>query len=331
MSVKRAYFQNMSTLRGPGPIRSLRQAIEDSTRPASRTEVLEDEPYKQALERLLPQIAAESEQASRVARVPFLYYRKKRTGRRCSCFQVETSPDGNCQICYGGGYVGGWDLHGCRSEWLDVTREDLRLVNMQADYEAGTRPVYFTMEKGTTRSFLEMDLEIVRNIKKTQYLQIAVGNKRKGAFINSFVKGAGDPAFVPLTEANLDQRLGENKLALRIEMNRSNTSIESPRLSHILLRYQLIPEVRMFGDMNLGDNAFELGDLGFFDAFSTLNLYVPPSFDHIGNEDMIIRQSDQKRFKVTRYQRNAPLEVLTSHMVTARLLIPGTDSLISFP
>jgi hypothetical protein len=321
----------MSTLRGPGPVRSLRQAIEDRNAKFSRTEVLEDEPYKQALEQLLPQIAAESEQAAKPARVPFLYYRKKRMGRRCSCFHIETSPDANCQICFGCGYVGGWDLHGCRSEWIDVTQENLRLVNLQADTQAGTRPVYFTMEDGTNRSFLELDLEIVRNIKKTQCLQIAVGNKRRGASVDAFVKASGDLNFVPLTEANLDARLNESKLSFRIELNRNNTTVESPRLSHVLIRYQLVPEIRMYGDMNLGDNAFELGDLGFFDSFSTLNVYVPPSFDQINNEDFLIRQSDQKRFKVTRFQRNAPLEVLTSHMVTARLLIPGTDSLIYFP
>ena len=318
-------------MRGPGPVRSLRQAIEYRTAAPSRTEVLEDEPHKQALEQLLPQIAAESEQAAKPARVPFVYYRRKRTGRRCSCFQVETSPDASCQICYGAGYVGGWDLHGCRSEWLDVTQENLRLVNVQADYKAGTRPVCFTMEDGTNQSFIEMDLEILRNFKKTQCIQIAVGNKRRGASVNPFIKAAGDPGFVPLSETSLNARLGEKKLSFRIEMNRNNTSIASPRLSHVLLRYQLIPEIRMYGDMNLGDSAFEDSSLGFFDAYTTLSLYVPPSFDHINNEDFLVRQSDQKRFKVTRYQRNAPLEILTSHMVTARLLIPGTDSLISFP
>ena len=321
----------MATMRGPNPLRSLRQAIDQREARPSRTEVLEDQPHIQALEQFLPQIAAETEQAAKAARVPFFYYRRKRTGRRCSCFQVETSPEGQCQICYGTGYVGGWDMHGCRSEWFDVTRENLRLVNCEANYNAGTRPVYFTLQDGATQSYLEADLPIIRNLKKTQFIQLGVGNKRKGSSITSLIKAPGDLGFVPLTEANLDARLVENKLAVRIEMTRNNTSIPSPRLSHLMLRYQLIPEIRMYGDMNLGDSSFELGDLGFFDTFSMLNLFLPASFDHVSNEDFLIRQSDQQRFKVTKFQRNSVSGVLLSHTVMARLLIPGTDSLIYFP
>jgi hypothetical protein len=321
----------MSFMRSPGPIRNLRQAVQQRTEAPSRTAVLEDQPHIQALEQFLPQIAAESEQASKPARVPFHYYRRKRTGRRCSCFQIETSPDGSCQICYGTGFVGGWELHGCRSEWIDVTHENLRLVNCKADYQAGTRPVYFTMEPGTTQAFIEVDVDVIRNLKRTELIQLGVGNQRKGSSVNMFVKAASDSSFVPLTEASLNARLSNFTLTIRIELNRNNTSIESPRFSHLMFRYKLIPDVRMYGDMNLGDNSFELGDLGFFDAFTMLSLYVPPSFDYINNEDFLIRLSDQKRFKIVRFQRNAVLGVLLSHQVTARLLIPGTDSLIYFP
>jgi hypothetical protein len=321
----------MATMRPPGPIRSLRQSIQQRDAPVSRTEVLEDQPHIQSLEQFLPQIAAETEQAVKTERVPFHYFRRKRTGRRCSCFQVETSPEGQCQICYGTGFVGGWDMHGCRSEWFDVTRENLRLVNCKANYNAGTRPVYFTLEDGATQAFVDADFPLVRSIKKTQYIQLGVGNKRKGSAIVPLIKAPADSTFVPLTEDNLNARLGESSLALRIQITRNNTSIPSPRLSHLLVRYRLIPKIEMFGDMNLGDNSFELGDLGFFDTFTMLNLVLPKSFDHVNNEDFLVRQTDQKRFKVTKFQRNAVSGILLSHTVMARLLIPGTDSLIYFP
>lgn len=321
----------MGKIRGPNPIRNLRQSIEYRDARPSRTEVLEDEPHKQALDQLLPQIAAESEQAAKPVRTPFFYYRRKRTGRRCSCFDTETSPDGNCQICYGAGFVGGWELHGCRTEWIDVTHENLRLVNALADYKAGLRPVCFGIENGAKKAFIETDINIVRNIRDIQKLQLSVGNKRKGSEVIPFVKSGSDLSFVELTEESLKERLGENSLTLRIEMNRDNTQIPSPRLSHLMLRYKLIPEILMYADMNLAEESFELGELGFSDAFSTLSLYVPASFDHINNEDFIIRLSDMKRFKVTRFERNAISEVLLSHKVMARLLIPGTDSLLYYP
>jgi len=319
------------TLRPPDQIRSLRQAIEWRDAPVSRTEVLEDEPYKQAIDQLLPQIAAESEQAAKPVRQTFYYYRRKRSGRRCSCFTIETSPDANCQICYGAGYVGGWDLNGCRSEWLDVTYPNLRMVNVIANFKLATRPVYFTLEDDSFQGFIEADIPLVRSINVTQAIQLGVGGKNAGNSVKAFIKSPTEVGFVPLSESTLNERLNGTSITVRIEMSRRNLTIPSPKFSHLLLRYALIPEIFMYADMNLAEDAFELGDFGFFDAFATLSLYIPPSFDHIGNEDFLIRLSDQKRFKITRYERNAVLMVLLSTKAMARLLIPGTDSLLYFP
>jgi hypothetical protein len=321
----------MKTLRGPGAIRSVRQAIEDRTAAPSRTEVLEDQPHIQMVEQFLPQIAAESEQAAKPARVPFLYYRHKRTGRRCSCFLTHTSPDAACQICFGAGFVGGWDLHGCHTEWIDVTHPNLRMVNVIADFKAGTRPILFTLEHGAKKGFIEADMHLYRNLQQVQMLQYIVGAKRKGTYVNLFVKAPADSGFVSLTEASLAARLSNSILTIRIEISRDNNQIPSCKFSHVMLRYQMIPEIRMFGDGNLAEESFELGDLGFTDVFSTLNLYAPKSFDHLNNEDFLIRQTDQKRFKVVRFERNVVSEILLSHTIFARLLIPGTDPLVSFP
>lgn len=321
----------MAKMRGPRPIRNLRQNIEFRDESPSRTAYLEDEVHKQALEQLLPQIAAESEQAAKPVRQVFHYYRKKLSGRRCSCFDIETSPDGFCQICFGSGYVGGWDLHGCRTEVIDVTHPNLRLVNIEASFREGIRPTPFMLVDGCKKGFIETEISLVRNVRKAELIQEYVGQKRKNTAYKTLIKATADLDFVPLTEAALEARLGEQKVLVRVELERSSPNLPSPRFSHLLLRYQLIPDVRMYGDMNLAEESFELGDLGFTDAFSTLSLYIPPSFDHVRAEDFLVRMSDQKRFKVTRFERNAISGVLLSHRVMARLLIPGSDSLIRFP
>lgn len=318
-------------MRGPNPIRNLRQNIEYRDEAPSRTAYLEDEVHKQALEQLLPQIAAESEQAAKPARQVFHYYRKKLSGRRCSCFSIETSPDGFCPICFGCGYVGGWDLHGCRTEIIDVTHPNLKLVNVDAAFSEGLRPTPFEIIDGSKTGFIETEVNLIRNVKKVQLIQEFVGQKRKGTSYATLIKSASDLDFIPLTEDSLEQRLGESKLIFRIELERANTSLPSIRFNHLLLRYQLIPDVSMYADMNLAEETYELGDMGFADAFSTLSLYVPRNFDHIRMEDFLIRLSDKKRFKVTRFERNCVSEVLLSHKIMARLLIPGSDSLIRFP
>ena len=318
-------------LRGPNSIRSLSQNIEYRDEAPSRTAYLEDEPHKQALEQLLPQIAAESEQAAKPVRQVFHYFRKKLVGRRCSCFAVETSPDGGCQICFGSGRVGGWDMHGCRTELIDVTHPNLKLVNVQADFGLGIRPTPFTLLDGSKSGFIETEVPIIRNIRKVQLIQEFVGSMRKGVDYQAMVRAPSEISFVPLDDNSLTQRLGESSLIFRTVLSRTNTGLPSPRYSHLFLRYQLIPDVRMYGDMNLAEESFEFGDLGYTDTFSTLSLYIARNFDHIRNEDFLVRLSDQQRFKVTRFERNCVSEILLSHRVMARLLIPGSDSLITFP
>lgn len=321
----------MEKMRGPRPLRPMRQAIEDRDTRASRTEHLEDVPTQELIEQFLPQIALETQQATKTARVPFLYYRKKRSGRRCSCFTTETSPDGFCQICFGSGFVGGWDLHGCRSEWIDITHPNIRMVNVTGNFADGQRPVCFKLEDGCRTGFIETEIEVVRNIRKTQKIHYSVGSKRLGTNVSVFIKTLSEANYTPLTEASLDARLGEARLLVRIEINRPNTALPSPTFSHLMLRYKLIPEPLMYGDMNLAEESFEMGDLGFTDAFTTMSLVVPIPFSHLETEDFLIRQNDQKRFKVTSKERNVVLEILLSHTLRSRLLIPGTDSLLRFP
>lgn len=174
-------------------------------------------------------------------------------------------------------------------------------------------------------------MPVYRNIRKVQMVQHIVGAKRKGTHVHLFVKAPADPAFVPLTDKSLEHRLHNSTLTIRIELSRDNNTIPSLKLSHVMIRYKMIPEIFMYGDMNLAEESFELGDLGFTDVFSTVNLYVPKSFDHLLNEDFLIRQTDQKRFKIVRFERNAVSEILLSHKIYARLLIPGTDPLVMYP
>lgn len=321
----------MEKMRGPRPLRPLRQAIEDRDTRASRTEHLEDVPTQELIEQYLPQIALETQQAVKTARVPFLYFRKKRSGRRCSCFTTETSPDGFCQICFGSGFVGGWDLHGTRAEWIDITHPNLRMVNVVGNFDDGHRPICFKLEDGCRTGFVETEIEVVRNIRQMQKIHYVVGQKRLGTSVNLFVRTPTESNYTALTEASMNARLGESRLFIKAEINRPNTTLPSPKLSHLMLRYKLTPEVLMYGDMNLAEESFEMGDLGFTDAFSTMSLVVPIPFNHLDTEDFLIRQNDQKRFKITSKERNVVLETLLSHTLRSRLLIPGTDSLVRFP
>ncbi len=321
----------MTNLRRPNPVRSLRQAREDQTTYASRTSYLEDLPQQEMLEQYLPQIREESLQAAKTARTNFLYYRKKLSGRKCTCFEVETSPDANCQICFGSGIVGGWDLHGCRTEVIDTTYPSLKLVNVIADYASGRRPVTFALEGNALKGCIYAKVPLVRNLQKTQLIQQSVGGTVTGNLVKCFIRAPSEVLFVELTDASFAARLGNPFVEVKVELSRRNVEIKSPRFSHLMLRYHMIPEIKMFGNMNLSEESFEMGDLGFTDSFSQVEVYIPAVFDHLRTEDFFIRLSDMKRFKVTRTARNVVSEILLSTTVNSRLLIRGNDSLVNFP
>jgi hypothetical protein len=220
-------------------------------------------------------------------------------------------------------------MHGCKTELVESTTSNLRLVNVSVNYHL--RPAVIELNDGARAGLIEAEISLTRNLRKLQTFQLIFGNKKAGTNISAQIRTPTENIFVPLTKENIEARLGENKLIVQISFTRTNTALPSPRFSHFLMRYQLIPDVRMFGDMNLAEESFELGDLGFTDAFSQASIYVPAAFDHLNNEDFLIRLTDMKRFKITRIERNVVNEVLLSHRLMARLLIPGSDSLITFP
>ena len=105
-------------------------------------------------DQLAPRIQTKSANAVLTDRRYFLYYRRRRTGRRCSCFLTETSPENQCPICVGTGIVGGFDKFGTITEILDYTTPNLIMVNVEPNFKEDTRPVYLKLIDGKDEGYI---------------------------------------------------------------------------------------------------------------------------------------------------------------------------------
>ena len=120
---------------------TLRQYTERRTQEHDGSEVLQENHREVADKQLIPRIIARNRQAILVDPHHFHFFQRKKQGRRCSCFQVETSPDGLCQVCFGTGVVAGYEKFGTVSDMYDVSFPRIRAVNVPNFSYPATTPV----------------------------------------------------------------------------------------------------------------------------------------------------------------------------------------------
>lgn len=315
-------------LRRATHIRGLQGNMEVRNDAPSQTDYLEDVPHQIAKDFFIPMIQAKSSNAVKVDRHDFFYYQKKRSGRRCSCFTTETSPDGMCQICYGFGIVGAYDKYGCRTEIIDTTRMNVNMVNVYPNYEKGIRPVMFSLDKGATEGYLETRIDTLANVRQLDLFQL-IKPKQRG-LVSLKVRSINELNFVDGTEGNINARLGDN-LIVRVVLSRKNMAIQPPDFSHLFFRYKLLNENIIYGDQPRADESVALSEFGLYENYQTMSFFFDHTIEVLTTEDMVVRLDDMRRFKLINVKKNKPLNILTSTDVNARYLIPGVDSLIRFP
>lgn len=298
---------------------ALKSYSERRTRPTSGTDVKGDAPHQIAQTQLIPQIVNRSRNAIRVNRQDFMFFQRKQAGRRCSCFSIEQSPDGSCGVCFGVGFVGGYDKYGCESEIVDVSRPGLRLVNVEPNYDARTRPVLFRLIEGATRGFIECDIDVRSNVRMIDCLQLrdSVSDRRVSGTKLLVLAGSD---WVPMTEQVLSTMLANPRITVRIEMTRRLTSTSSPLVSHALLRYRKLERPRIIADIPRRRKSIVLEEFGISDRFETISIVIADEPRNIATEDFFYMISEGTRWKVIDESENKPGGIMTSHDVSCRLI-----------
>jgi hypothetical protein len=281
-----------------------------------------DHVHEVTRDQLAPRIQTLSANAVLSDRREFLYYRRKRTGRRCSCYYQESSPDNGCPICIGTGIVGGYEKYGTITEVLDYTHPDLITVNVEPNFDEDTRPVYMRLKEGCSRGYMEAKIDIRHNIGLVENFMLFQPIYNRGTRIIAI-----DPfgSWAVITEKeHLVPFLDKDWIRLRIEFEAGD---ERPLISHFLLRYQIRDSLVVYGDIPRAEEDFVGIETGVFEAYQEIAIFFAAKpVTRFRNEDVLYRCRDGRMFKLVVVNENVVAGVLTSTDVRARYVIPDIDT-----
>lgn len=282
------------------------------------------EEYSNAIaETFAPAMAEKAAVALMVDLYHFYVYHRRKSGRRCSCWDIETSPDGLCQICWGTGCVGGFEKRGYRSETVDVTSPNLVMVNTFPAFDLQERPVPFSLLPSATKGYFEVEVSPLQNLGVLDHLEF-VRSIPNGTMVKSYVKARTETSFVELTRASLQERLLVKSLVFRVELSRQSPMAPLPTASHIMFRYQTMETPYVRGDIPKRSESILLSELGITDNFASINVVFDSTLPVLGTEDFIVLLDEtlheRNRFKLIEVNKFKPFETLVGWEVQARFV-----------
>lgn len=291
----------------------------DDDRVSADTDILGDLPQRHAREDLIPIIARKSQNASNVNPVYFEYFQKVKTGRRCSCFEIESEPAGICPVCYGTGIVGGFSKRGTKTEVFDVTYPNVACANTSPDYTNPTRPIFWSLVKSAVYGTLDFEVWIKNNIGVLDLLEVK-DFQPEGTSIQYYLRSPSEPDYQMLTEDSLRVRLGQQKILFRVVMKRVSPVAALPKLISMRISYRLLCNTEIRVNIPRVEESLALEDLGIYQSFSSQSFWFDNTLKNMSTEDWLYNTLDGTRWKVTTVSDNKPMGILTSWDVTARLV-----------
>lgn len=281
--------------------------------------------YRQAaLRDMIPQIKERNAQVLNVAPDFFHFYQRAYTGRRCSCWAgVETTPSSQCLVCFGTGNTGGYQRYGHVTETLDVTAESAA-VNIVVAYDIKTRPLQFRLAQGATRGWIDFTLPIQGGIPNCSLASLHAVTPR-GTRVRSGVKLFTETSFTPLSTTAITQRLTagatQGGLHVRVFMERPAVAAESPRLSHIVIRYQTLEEDKIPADVPRTTERNATSEFGWFEDTTSRSMFIDSRIRSVTSEDLFRQVNTGRTWKIVSVQPNAPGGILTSWDLETRICL----------
>jgi len=276
-------------------------------------DVLREHAHNIATEQLIPRIAVENQIAVETVVTNIYFYSRlpKGRSRRCSCFDIEVSPNSACRCCWGTGQVGGYQKYGTHTEVVDVTHPSIRAMNVIVDYDRRSRPRQFVLMPGATSGFLVSRMDIKTNVGTIDHI-FALTDKPGGTDINAFLKAPSDQDYVEFTETALKQRLFNPWVDIKITLNRPSVAAESPRFAMLYIRYDRLEDYVIKANIPRTRKANMLQEFGSYDDWQEQNFYLDNTITAITTEDWIAKVNDGTRWRINGVTDFAPQDLLTS-------------------
>ncbi len=290
--------------------------------------------YREVAEHfLIPRIKERNRQALNVVPEFFRFYQRAYTGRRCSCWMgIETSPAANCLVCYGSGNTSGYQLYGHTTEVFDATVESAA-VGCVLDFEQVTRPIQFRLVKAALRGHIDFTLDVRGGLNVCTLASLHAVAPR-GTRLRAGCKLFSEPSFTALSVAAITSRLQQAQttggLHLRIYMERDSISTQSPRFSHLRIRYQTLTDDKLRGDVPRSDEGKRTSEFGYFHDTAIRQTFIDSTLRSVTTEDVFRQVNSGKLWRVSRVNPNAPGGTLLSWDLETRLIQPS-ERLASLP
>ena len=283
-------------------------------------DVLREHAHNIARYQLIPRIAVENHIAVETVVTPVYFYSKipMGAGRRCSCFDIEVSPNSCCRCCFGTGTVGGYNKHGTHQEVVDVTHPSVRTLNIMADYDRRSRPRQFTLIPGATSGHLTSRMFLNTNIGEVDHT-FALTDIPQGTDINAFIRAPSDPDFVEFTSAALQQRLFNPWVDVKITLRRPSVAAESPRFGMLYIRYNRLTNQIIKANIPRARKSGMLQEWGVADDWTEQQFWTDNSLRAVTTEDWVAHINNGTRWKMIGVEEFAPEDLLVSWDLHARL------------
>lgn len=283
------------------------------------SQVLEKHAHDIATEQLIPRIEQRNKMAVETVPIKIFFYQAMRAGRRCSCFDIETSPDGMCRTCFGTGIVGGYSKYGTTTQVLDITYPNLRTSNIIPDWKNRRKPTPFVLIDGARYGSVEARIPLTSNIGEIDALSSDYWIE-PGTNIKAYVKAPADQTWVLLTRNNVKQRLFNPWIDIRVVMSRESPKTPTPYLKSVYLRYRNITDnIIKANILRVGkSDAFE--ELGLIDNWQVQTFWMDSTLKSITTEDFLASVEGDSRWKIFEAKEFAPHGQLVSWDIDAKVV-----------
>ena len=284
-------------------------------------DVLRQHAHDISTKQLIPRIAVENHIAVETIETLVYFYSKipKGASRRCSCFDIETSPNSTCRCCFGTGNVGGYNKYGTHLEIFDVTHPSLRAVNIIADYERRSRPRQFVLIPGTTTGYVISRMHLNTNVGVLDHV-FALTDIPTGTDIGAFIRAPSDTDFVEFTETTLQQRLFNPWVDVKIVLRRPSIAADSPRFGMLFVRYDRLTDHVIKVNIPRTRKANMLQEFGVTDDWQEQQFWTDNTLRSITTEDWVAQINEGTRWKINGVEDFAPHDLLVSWDLQTRLV-----------
>jgi len=172
---------------------------------------------------------------------------------------------------------------------------------------------------GATHGTLEVRIELGSNIGVLDALKASY-HTVDGNSLNALIRSPADREFITLNRENLQPRLGNPWLELKVDFDRVSPSNSPPFLDVIYIRYKTLQNNLLSVNIPRVEKSIALQEIGIMDEWSAQNFWLDNTIKVLSTDDFFVSESGSTRWKIITVKDFAPNGYLVSWDAGVRLV-----------